>query len=298
MDAIIYTSNTGSTEQYAKLLAQKTGFPAYSLAEAKKRDFAGAEVIYLGWIMAGSVTGYAEAAKRYQVRAVCGVGMGQTGTQTESVRKKSAIPANIPLFTLQGNFNVKKLHGIYRFMMEIMVKTAGKSLAKKKKADAAFVSLVSYLIWLSLPVIQLGGGLLICRTALQWLGDSDSSVGRTQGKDVNPIHKSAIESQIFYPITFPISIGPGSVSVILTLMASVSMKNGWARGLLFYAIIALVIVLMCLILYLFLSQGERIIRKIGNSGSIVINKMVAFFTFCVGVQIVVTGIAKLFNLHV
>ena len=130
------------------------------------------------------------------------------------------------------------------------------------------------------------------------LGDSDSSVGRTQGKDVNPIHKSAIESQIFYPITFPISIGPGSVSVILTLMASVSMKNGWARGLLSYAIIALVIVLMCLILYLFLSQGERIIRKIGNSGSIVINKMVAFFTFCVGVQIVVTGIAKLFNLHV
>lgn len=154
------------------------------------------------------------------------------------------------------------------------------------------------LFGLSLPVIQLGGGLLICRTALQWLGDSDSSVGRTQGKDVNPIHKSAIESQIFYPITFPISIGPGSVSVILTLMASVSMKNGWARGLLFYAIIALVIVLMCLILYLFLSQGERIIRKIGNSGSIVINKMVAFFTFCVGVQIVVTGIAKLFNLHV
>ena len=132
MDAIIYTSNTGSTEQYAKLLAQKTGFPAYSLAEAKKRVFAGAEVIYLGWIMAGSVTGYAEAAKRYRVRAVCGVGMGQTGTQTDSVRKKSAIPASIPLFTLQGNFDIKKLRGIYRFMMEIMVKTAGKSLAKKK----------------------------------------------------------------------------------------------------------------------------------------------------------------------
>jgi len=40
------------------------------------------------------------------------------------------IPANIPLFTLQGNFNVKKLHGIYRFMMEIMVKTVGKGLAE------------------------------------------------------------------------------------------------------------------------------------------------------------------------
>ena len=132
MNAIIYTTNTGSTESYAKLLAQKTGLPAYSLAEAKKQVFAGAEVIYLGWIMAGSVKGYAEAAKRYRVRAVCGVGMGQTGTQTDSVRKKSGISVDIPLFTLQGNFDVKKLHGVYRPMMEIRVKTAGKGLAAKK----------------------------------------------------------------------------------------------------------------------------------------------------------------------
>ena len=136
MDAIIYTTNTGSTEQYARLLAQKTGLLTYSLAEAKKRIPVGAEVVYLGWIMAGSVKDYAAAAKHYRVCAVCGVGMGQTGTQTESVRKKSAIPANIPLFTLQGNFDVKRLHGIYRLMMEIMVKTAGKSLAAKKDRTA------------------------------------------------------------------------------------------------------------------------------------------------------------------
>ena len=56
MNAIIYTTNTGSTEHYAKLLAQKTGLHVYSLAEAKKRVFAGAEVIYLGWIKAGPGT--------------------------------------------------------------------------------------------------------------------------------------------------------------------------------------------------------------------------------------------------
>lgn len=131
MDAIIYTTNTGSAERYAKLLAQETGLPVYSFAEAKKQVFSKEKIIYLGWIMAGSVKGYAEAAKRYRVCAVCGVGMGQTGTQIESVRKKSAIPADIPLFTLQGDFNVKKLHGIYRPMIEIMVKTMGKSLAEK-----------------------------------------------------------------------------------------------------------------------------------------------------------------------
>ena len=132
MNAIIYTTNTGSTESYAKLLAQKTGLPAYSLADAKDAVSEGAEVIYLGWISAGAVKGYTKAAKRYHIRAVCGVGMGQTGTQTDNTRKKSAISADIPLFTLQGNFNVKKLHGVYRPMMEIMVKTVGKSLAEKK----------------------------------------------------------------------------------------------------------------------------------------------------------------------
>ena len=82
--------------------------------------------------MADCIKGYAAAARRYSVCAVCGVGMGQTGTQEDSVRKKTAVPANIPLFTLQGGFNVKKLHGIYRLLMEIMVKTAGRGLAAKE----------------------------------------------------------------------------------------------------------------------------------------------------------------------
>ena len=137
MNAIIYTTNTGSTEHYAKLLAQETGLPAYSLTEAKKVVPSGTEIIYLGWITAGSVKGFANAAKLYRIRAVCAVGIGQTGAQTESVRKKAAVPATIPLFTLQGNFNVKKLHGAYRLMMGIMVKAAGKSLAAKKDRTPA-----------------------------------------------------------------------------------------------------------------------------------------------------------------
>ena len=132
MNAIIYTTNTGSTERYARLLSQETGLPAFSLAEAKKKIHSGAEVIYLGWIMASSVKGYADAARRYRVRAVCAVGLGQTGTQADVVRKKTSVPTNIPLFTLQGNFDVKKLHGLYRPMMELMVKTVGKGLSEKK----------------------------------------------------------------------------------------------------------------------------------------------------------------------
>ena len=88
MDAIIYTTNTGSTEQYARLLAQKTGLPACSLEEAKKRDFDRAEVVYLGWIMAGSVKGYAEAAKRYRVCAMLTTRRGLNSLKSLFQQKK------------------------------------------------------------------------------------------------------------------------------------------------------------------------------------------------------------------
>ena len=77
VEAIVYTSNTGSAAQYAERLAKETGLAAYSLDEARGKVPADSEVIYLGWVMASTVKGYAAAAKRYIVRAVCAVGMAQ-----------------------------------------------------------------------------------------------------------------------------------------------------------------------------------------------------------------------------
>lgn len=131
MKAIIYTTNTGSTAQYAKMLAEQTGLPAFSMEEAKSKVEAGSEIIYLGWIMAAQVKGYKAAAKKYKIKAVCAVGMERTGTRTEQIREKTCVPAEVPLFTLQGNFNVKKLHGLYRLMMNLMVKMVTKKLGAK-----------------------------------------------------------------------------------------------------------------------------------------------------------------------
>ena len=152
------------------------------------------------------------------------------------------------------------------------------------------------LFGLSLPIVQLGGGLLICKTALQWLGDSDASTGSAPDKPVDPISVRNLESRVFYPITFPISIGPGSISVIFTLIASVNIKDGLGKIIINYAVIAFVIFLMCLILYVILSQGQKITKKVGVTGTMIINKMVAFFTFCVGIQIIAEGVEKIFHL--
>lgn len=131
MEAIIYTTNTGSAEQYAKMLAEQTGLSVFSMEEAKSEVEEESEIIYLGWIIAAQVKGYKTAAKKYKIRAVCAVGMEKTGTRTEEIRKKTFVPAEVPLFTLQGNFNVKKLHGFYRLMMSMMVKMVTKQLVAK-----------------------------------------------------------------------------------------------------------------------------------------------------------------------
>lgn len=131
-NAIIYKSNTDYTKQYAEMLGKKIRLPIYSLEEAMQRKVSDCSVIFLGWLMAGKVQGYKKAAKRYNIAAVCGVGMGATGSQLQDVQKANTLPPSMPVFTLQGGFDMKRLHGVYKLMMTIMSKTAGKMLSEKK----------------------------------------------------------------------------------------------------------------------------------------------------------------------
>ena len=57
MDAIVYTSNTGTTKEYAVLLGLHTGLPVFPLTDAKKMIAKGSAIIYLGWVMASKIQG-------------------------------------------------------------------------------------------------------------------------------------------------------------------------------------------------------------------------------------------------
>lgn len=156
------------------------------------------------------------------------------------------------------------------------------------------------LFGLAIPVIQLGGGILICKTAMELLSDTGTpdTNNASHNQALENLKWKDIDRKIFYPITFPVSIGPGSISVIFTLMASASIKGSLLKTGVNYAVIALVIVCMAGILYIFLAKGEKIMEKLGNSGNLIINKLVAFFTFCIGIQITVTGVSKIFHLNI
>lgn len=136
MDAIVYKTNTGFTEEYAKLLGEKINLPVYSLDVAQKSLEKNSEIIYFGWLMAGNVNGYKKALKLYKIKAVFGVGMGADQSQNDDVRKANAIAKEIPVFTLQGGFDLSKLKGMYKFMMTTMSKGMVKKLSEKADRTA------------------------------------------------------------------------------------------------------------------------------------------------------------------
>ena len=129
INTIVYTSNTGYTAQYAQMLGEITGLPVWDLASRQAPK--GSDIIYLGWLMAGNIQGYKKAARDYRIRAVVAVGMSATGSQADYLRKNNAIPEEVPLYSVQGGFDLKRLHGVYKLMMTIMKNTAGKGLADK-----------------------------------------------------------------------------------------------------------------------------------------------------------------------
>lgn len=132
MDAIVYVSNTGSAKGYAEMLSKSIEIPALELKIAAKNLKKGANIIFVGWVSASTVKGYKKAAKLFNISAVCAVGISKTGTATDIVRNKTKIGSNIPLFTLQGNFDAERLKGIYRFVMKTMI---GNLSAKENKTD-------------------------------------------------------------------------------------------------------------------------------------------------------------------
>lgn len=70
MEAVVYTSNTGSTEHYAKLLGHELRVSVYSTEEAGNKLPTGTEIIYLGWIMAGKIQRFGLAWQEKNIRFV------------------------------------------------------------------------------------------------------------------------------------------------------------------------------------------------------------------------------------
>ncbi|NCB52046.1 MAG: hypothetical protein EOM54_09225 [Clostridia bacterium] len=130
ISAIVYSSQTGHTKQYAKMLSDKLSLPWYDLAKGvpSPKD---REIIYMGWLFAGKIKGYENAAKENRVKAVCAVGMApESENLIGRLREENKISADVPVFYLQGGFDIKALPLPMRAIMFIKNKSIAEGLRK------------------------------------------------------------------------------------------------------------------------------------------------------------------------
>ena len=129
-----YSTNAGSTERYAKMLSEKLSCPMVKLTDAGTID-SDEEVIYMSWIMSGSLTDYAKAKELFKnIKAVCAVGMFSTEDKLNEVVEKSGIKEEV--FFLRGAFSMDRLTGMYKMMMGMAMKMIKAKLKESDKPEA------------------------------------------------------------------------------------------------------------------------------------------------------------------
>jgi multiple antibiotic resistance protein len=140
---------------------------------------------------------------------------------------------------------------------------------------------------LSIPAVQIGGGLVVC--AIAWsLLNSPSSAAGLAGK---PAAAAELGQRAFYPLTMPLTVGPGSISVALTLGA---IQEHGARALIVPAVGHLLgVVIVAIAVYLCYRFADRILRRLGPIGTNVVIRLTAFILLCIGVQICWNGVHAL-----
>ena len=143
---------------------------------------------------------------------------------------------------------------------------------------------------ISIPVVQVGGGFVVMSTGWALLQQREAEHSRTQAQ--KKITSRDIANRAFYPLTLPLTVGPGSISVALTLgVNEAPQRSNLVR------LIAAIIgpALVALTIYLSYRFAERIARVLGETAMNVIVRLTSFILLCIGVQIVWGGIRALLN---
>lgn len=141
---------------------------------------------------------------------------------------------------------------------------------------------------ISLPVVQVGGGLIVVSTGWAMLTRSDQ-VDRGQ------VHQTVTTQDVlknaFYPLTLPLTVGPGSISIAITLGANEPRHLG--ANVLALISAAIGAALIALTIYLCYGYADRLAAAIGQSGMNVILRLSSFLLVSIGVQIFWNGLSAL-----
>jgi multiple antibiotic resistance protein len=142
---------------------------------------------------------------------------------------------------------------------------------------------------ISLPVVQVGGGLVVISTGWTMLKSSDDD---HRGEEAESRMRSRdVLAQAFYPLTLPLTVGPGSISVAIALGANEPRHVGFNIPASVAALVGAL--LIALSIYLCYRFAENLERLLGKSAMNVIMRLSSFLLVCIGVQILWNGVTGL-----
>jgi len=170
-----------------------------------------------------------------------------------------------------------------------------KAIAKRIAINSLFMLLGAMFIGtyllkffgISLAVVRVGGGLVVALAGWRLLGAEDHSAEQSQNQ---PAPKNNLK-RAFFPLTFPFTIGPGSISVAITLGVALRSRGGIDALNLVGGVIG--ITLLCLIVYYCYRFANRLLDRLGETGITVFLRLSAFILLCIGVQIFWNGASEL-----
>jgi multiple antibiotic resistance protein len=143
---------------------------------------------------------------------------------------------------------------------------------------------------ITLPVVRVAGGMVVTAFGWKLLQEGESSQilkkpdasGTTKGPDTS-----------FYPLTMPLTVGPGSIAVAITLGSQWPKTEHWADLGIIAGAAASGLLAMSLTVYVAYRFAGQVLRALGDSGTKAVMQLTAFILLCIGVEIVWSGVNAL-----
>jgi multiple antibiotic resistance protein len=143
---------------------------------------------------------------------------------------------------------------------------------------------------LSIPDVKIAGGMLVIANGWRMVNAEES----TDARDVAAAvwGDEEIARRAFYPLTFPLTVGPGSLSVAVTLGAGAHREGLSLLGGLIGAIVGITVV--SIIVYLTYRYAYDVVGRLGSTGTVILLRLSAFILLAIGVEILCAGLTERF----
>lgn len=143
---------------------------------------------------------------------------------------------------------------------------------------------------ISLPALKLAGGLVVI--AMGWNLLNQKSSTKDGGDNSAGITDLNANNSVFFPLTMPLTIGPGSIATSISLMAGARHGKNYSYAAELPALAGglLGLIALSVTIYIVYSQSSNIQRLLGENGTNVLMRLFAFILLAIGVQIFLGGV--------